>query len=202
MKIGILGGSFDPIHNGHLHMAKCAHDELDLDRVILMPAGHSPNKDESAMSEAAHRLSMCELAAKDYDWLSVSSLEIDSQEKSYTYRTLEKLKKLYPSDKLFFIMGADSFDYFDCWVHPEIIAELSTIVVIPRKNFSADSLNKKISQISKDFLCDVRILNCEMYTISSTELRNDIRSGREVESFLSPQVLDYILKKRLYHGFD
>jgi nicotinate-nucleotide adenylyltransferase len=202
MRIGILGGSFDPVHNGHIHMAKCAHDELQLDQVWLMPAGHSPNKDEKNMTEAAHRLHMCRLAAKAYDWLAVSSLEVDAPEKSYTYRTLQKLHESYPDDEFFFIMGADSFDYLEHWVHPEIIAGLCTILVIPRKDFSSEALKDKAARMKELFPCRIKILNCEMYTISSTQLRSWLESGRVEEGFISPDVLDYIQKKRLYHGFD
>ena len=91
MKIGILGGSFDPIHNGHIHMALAACDKFALDQLWLIPAGHSPNKDEKSMTDAIHRYHMCELAAKADHRLRVSRVEIDSEERSYTYRTLQKI---------------------------------------------------------------------------------------------------------------
>mgnify|MGYP002660683625 CR=1 FL=1 len=81
MNIGILGGSFDPIHNGHLHMAKCAYESYALDQVWLIPAGHSPNKDEHGMTDAKDRFQMCKLAAQPYPWMTVSRLELDSAEK-------------------------------------------------------------------------------------------------------------------------
>ena len=115
MNIGILGGSFDPIHNGHIHMAECAYREFQLEEVWLIPTGHSPNKDEGSMTEAFHRFHMCEIAAGQFPWLQANSLEIESCEKSYTYRTLEKLTKRYPLYHFFFIMGADSLDYFEKW---------------------------------------------------------------------------------------
>ena len=82
MNIGILGGSFDPIHNGHLHMAKCAYESYALDQVWLIPAGHSPNKDEHGMTDAKDRFQMCKLAAQPYPWMTVSRLELDSAERS------------------------------------------------------------------------------------------------------------------------
>ena len=136
MNIGILGGSFDPIHNGHLHMAKCAYESYALYQVWLIPAGHSPNKDEHGMTDAKDRFQMCKLAAQPYPWMTVSRLELDSAERSYTYRTMEKLSEQFPMHRFFFIMGGDSLDYFEQWKQPERIAKLATILVIPRDLFS------------------------------------------------------------------
>lgn len=198
MKIGILGGSFDPIHNGHLHMACCAYEAFSLDQVWLIPAGHSPNKDESAMTPAEDRFQMCALAAKTYDWLYVSRLEIDSNERSYTYRTLQKLKKAHPSDELYFIMGGDSLDYFDTWCHPEIIASLCRILVIPRDQFDVDRMNQKIQELKERFCSDIRIISCRKYPVSSTRLRNELVRGNLPKEELAPQVLAYIHEKHLY----
>ena len=110
MKIGILGGSFDPIHNGHIHMALAACDKFALDQLWLIPAGHSPNKDEKSMTDANHRYHMCELAAKVDHRLRVSRVEIDSEERSYTYRTLQKITEEHPENRFYFIMGGDSLD--------------------------------------------------------------------------------------------
>ena len=91
MKIGILGGSFDPIHNGHLHMAECAYEQYELDEIWLIPNGHAPHKDEDRMADAVHRLNMCQLVAQQYNYMRVNDIEIQSEESSYTYLTLQKL---------------------------------------------------------------------------------------------------------------
>jgi nicotinate-nucleotide adenylyltransferase len=197
MKVGILGGSFDPIHNGHLHMAVCAHQAVPLDQVWLMPAGHSPNKDESRMTDSRHRLRMCELASEPYDWLSVSSLEIDALEKSYTYRTFEKLHEQYPQHQFFFIMGGDSFGYFDQWKHPEIIASYCTILVIPRDQFSVEFLTQKEIELKKLFPCRVSILSCERYPASSTQIRQQLHLGNVTEH-IPAKVFAYIQQNHLY----
>ena len=129
MKIGILGGSFDPIHNGHLHMAKCAYEQYALDEVWLIPNGHAPHKDETQMADATHRLNMCRLVAEKYDFIQVNDIEILSEESSYTYLTLQKLTNRYPEHEFYFIMGADSLDYFDKWRNPQIIALLCKIFI-------------------------------------------------------------------------
>lgn len=198
MKIGILGGSFDPIHNGHLHMAACAKEACSLDQVWLIPAGHSPNKNEEKMTPAEDRLRMCELAAQKYSWLRASSIEIDSPERSYTYRTLQKLKEQFPHEEFFFIMGGDSLDYFDEWCHPEIIASLCKILVIPRDNFDVEQLIRKIQSLKSRFSCDIQIIPCRKYLISSTELRRHLRFGLYSENDIPRDVLSYIHQKHLY----
>lgn len=198
MNIGILGGSFDPIHNGHLHMAVCAHQAFPLDQVWLMPAGHSPNKDETVMTPATERFRMCEIAAQSYDWLYVSSLEINSKERSYTFRTMQKLTADYPMHRFFFLMGGDSLDYFEKWSHPDIIARLSTILVIPRDQFDTSQLKEKIQVLQRHFDCDIRIVPCAEYPISSTEIRKRLYEGQSHEEDFPPGVLAYIRKNQMY----
>lgn len=198
MNIGILGGSFDPIHNGHIHMAECAYREFQLEEVWLIPTGHSPNKDEGSMTEAFHRFHMCEIAAGQFPWLQANSLEIESYEKSYTYRTLEKLTKRYPLYHFFFIMGADSLDYFEKWVHPEIIAQLCTILVIPRNASPASELAAKAKEIESIFPCDIRTVSCSQYPVSSTAVRQNLKNGKYNDYELLPEVFYYIQKNHLY----
>lgn len=198
MKIGILGGSFDPIHMGHLYMAIQAHEAAELDEVWLIPAGHSPNKEEAGMTDAIHRLRMCEITAKPYDWLLVNSLEIDSCERSYTYRTLEKLAQQFPEHQLYFIMGGDSLDYFEDWKKPERIAELCKILVIPRDAFTLSNLNKKVEQLKKLFPCEISLIPCSRYPLSSTEIRKSLFWNHPKADDFPPGVLEYIREYKLY----
>jgi nicotinate-nucleotide adenylyltransferase len=141
---------------------------------------------------------MCELAAKPYDWLTVSTLETDAAERSYTFRTMEKLHELYPADTFFFIMGGDSFEYFDKWMHPERIAALCTILVIPRDRFAVDFLRQKNREIQALFPCQAHSLDCEMYPVSSTQLRAQLREERVDVDLLPDEVLTYIQTMNLY----
>ena len=200
MKTGILGGSFDPIHNGHLHMAKQVLKEYELDKIIFMPAGHSPNKSETEMTAADIRLKMVEIAVDSSKNLEASSLEVDCEERSYTYRTLQKLSEVYPNDDFYFIMGADSLDYFDQWYHPEIICQLATILVVNRDEFSYEDLSNKIGQIKCLFPADIRIVPCEKYDISSHELRERIKRNKNVSDYIPKDVLSYIKEHQLYRG--
>lgn len=198
MKIGILGGSFDPIHNGHLHMAKCAYEAYALDAVWLIPAGHSPNKEEAKMTPAEDRFCMCELAAGAYEWLHVSRLELDSTERSYTYRTMEKLTAAYPMHTFYFIMGGDSLDYFERWKHPERIAQLAEILVIPRDSFTQEALAKKAHALQQQFACNISIVSCARYPMSSTAIRHALAEGTIPEQAFPKNVSDYIRMHHLY----
>lgn len=192
-KIGILGGSFDPIHNGHLHMAKAAYEQYELDEVWLIPNGHAPHKDEDKMTDASHRMAMCELVAKQYDFLKTCDIEITSEEYSYTYLTMQKLTQKYPDYEFYFIMGADSLDYFEKWRNPEIIASLCKILVVNRDEFTMEDLKNEISRINQYFPANIQIVHCKKYDISSTE----IRRGMKLEDVL-PKVREYIFQNHLY----
>lgn len=193
MKIGILGGSFDPIHNGHLYMAKTAYEQYHLDQIWLIPNGHAPHKDEDRMANADHRMAMCELVAAKYEFLKTCDIEIVSEEASYTYLTMQKLTESYPEYEFFFIMGADSLDYFEKWRNPQIIAALCKILVISRDEFSEEDMQEKIARINRLFPADIFVVHCSKYDVSSTE----IRSGKKLDDLL-PEVKEYILEHHLY----
>lgn len=193
MKIGILGGSFDPIHNGHLNMALKSYEQYVLDEVWLIPNGNAPHKDSDKMADATDRLAMCELVAAEYSFLKTCDIEITSKEYSYTYITVTKLQEMYPENEFYFIMGADSLDYFDKWRKPEIIASVCKILVINRDEFSEEDMEEKIRRINCIFPADIKIVHCPKVDVSSTELRAKLDKAD-----LLPSVYDYICSHDLY----
>lgn len=193
MKIGILGGSFDPIHNGHLHMALQSYEQYQLDEVWLIPNGNAPHKDSDKMADASHRLAMCQLVAEEYPFLKACDIEIMSEEYSYTYITVTKLQEMYPEHEFYFIMGADSLDYFEKWRKPEVIASVCKILVINRDEFSEEDMAEKIQRINAVFPADISIVHCSKVDVSSTELRQRLN----VEDVL-PSVYKYICENDLY----
>ena len=204
MKIGILGGSFDPIHNGHIHMAMSAQNSHCLDKVLFIPAGHSPNKDEQKMTDKKHRFNMSKEAINEFNLLNhtdsfiVSDFEIKRDCKSYTYLTLQELKKKYINDDLFFIMGADSLDYFEKWKNPDIISSLVTILVIVRENFSDTAIHNKIEFLKKEYNTNVDLVRCKPYNVSSTLIRERIKSNSNIKGMVPDSVIEYIKKNGLY----
>lgn len=201
-------------------MAMQAHCEYDLEEVWLIPAGHSPNKDEANMAAASDRIAMAELAIgvypddnssgflacnpeilrKQYSYMKVSAIEVNSDEISYTYRTLQKLCDEFPMHTFSFIMGADSLDYFDKWMHPELICERAQILVVNRDQFFEQDLRNKITEIQEIFPADIRIVHCEKYDISSSEIRALIQAGEDYKKYLPADVAAYIQQHHLYQN--
>lgn len=198
MKIGIFGGSFDPIHAGHLYMAEKAVHEFELDRMIFVPAGHSPNKSEYVMTDFYSRYKMCKLAVQDRKNFEVSDIEIKVEDTSYTYLTLEKFKKIYKDDTLYFLLGADSLDYFEKWKNPHLIAKNAIILVVVRENFPIEKINKKIKELKKLFTADIRLLKCSQMDISSSMIRSSIKDNIDASKYLESDVIDYIKQNNLY----
>lgn len=197
-KIGILGGSFDPIHMGHLNIAESARAEFDLDEVWFIPAGHSPNKDEREMTSAEMRAGMTARAIADHAYFKLSRIELNSAGTSYTYLTLTRLKEQYPAVEFYFIMGADSLDYFDSWYHPEIICEKAVILTAVRDDMDAAQVLEKIADIKALFPARIYPLRGGRTDISSTEVRKSIRSGEPLNSMLPLPVWQYIREHGLY----
>ena len=193
LKVGILGGSFDPIHNGHLHMAKTAYEQYHLDEVWLIPNGNAPHKDSDKMASAQDRLAMCQLVAAEYPFLKVCDIEIVSEEYSYTCLTVTRLQKQYPDYEFYFIMGADSLDYFEKWRNPDIIASVCKLLVINRGEFTETDIKNKIKAINEIFPADISIVHCSKTDISSTELRKKL-----IFEDVLPSVYRYICENGLY----
>lgn len=198
-KIGILGGSFDPIHNGHLAIAESAYRDFHLDEVWLIPAGHSPNKDEDKMTSAAVRAEMTALAAQNIPHFKLSTYEIDKEGTSYTYLTLSDFKEQYPDTDFYFIMGADSLDYFDAWRHPEIICQKAIILVAVRDDMDLDDINEKIEHIKMQFHAEIYPLSCKKIDISSSKIRTNLKNGKDIRDMVPQAVADYITEHDLYN---
>lgn len=197
-KIGILGGSFDPIHNGHLAIAESAYKDFNLDEIWLIPAGHSPNKNEEKMTNAVIRAEMTALAVKNIPHFKLSTYEIDKEGTSYTYLTLSDFKEQYPDTCFYFIMGADSLDYFETWKHPEIICLKAIILVAVRDDMDLDDIHKKIEFIKMQFHAEIYPLSCPKIDISSSEIRTKLQMGKGIYDIVPRAVADYIIKHELY----
>ena len=152
-RIGILGGTFNPIHNGHVYIAKQAMEAFSFDELWVMPAGIPPHKRIAGDISPYSRRMLCEAAVADEPKMRVISEEIYKATPSYTYETLQKFHAEFPQDEFYFIIGEDSLDSFAHWVHPEIIASLATIVVAVRNDENRDyhSLEAKARALAKEF---------------------------------------------------
>lgn len=195
-KIGILGGTFDPIHLGHLKLASIALNELSLDEVIFIPSGISYMK--SNVTDSSHRYAMTELAVKDYPSFSVSDIEIKRQKNSYSYETLEELNRIYPDADIIFIVGADSFINLDKWKFPGRILRAASLAVLVRDDVSEDFLSAKAEDYKRIFNAKVFFLHAPQIDISSTNIKKMIKNGESVQDLLAPSVYSYIKEHKLY----
>ena|SRR3989338_7959284 len=189
MQVGILGGTFDPIHNGHLHIAEQAKDTFNLDHVILIPCFHPPHKKPHAT--AVDRFEMVKCAIKNHPTLSVSDLEMRRKGISYTIDTLRSLKKENPDIEFFYIVGADAFSTFQTWREWKTILTLTAIVVVSREH---ELVTIKDAELKKQVL----LMQSKPMLVSATSIRDAVKSGKKHIDGLPACVASYIQEHHLY----
>ena len=198
MKIGIFGGTFDPIHLGHLMVAEEARVLLDLDEVIFIPAGQPWFKSEEYVTDMKHRLAMVECATAANPYFSVSDIETTRSGPTYTVETLKELRKNYScEDRLYFIIGVDSLRELDRWQHPEQLFELAKLVGVYRpghEDFDPESLNV----ITPGASSNVVMLDGPLVEISATDLRHRVATGVSIRYRVPESVEAYIREHGLY----
>lgn len=195
-RIGLFGGSFDPVHKGHIRLALLAKKEFRLDKVIFIPAYKPPHKTQKVLTSPRHRLKMLALAVKKYPALSVSLLEINRKKPVYTYQTLESFAKTCPKCDLFFIAGSDSLADMENWKKPSRILELSRLIVGRRKNSGAGS---SFASLAAKFGHErVFVISGQLPPVSSSDIRKRIKTGRPYRALLPAAVYKHIKKHGLY----
>ena len=197
-RIGILGGTFDPIHNAHLLLGESAREQFNLDRVIFIPnnLAHLPNRTEITPGDV--RYQMVKMAISDNPYFTCSRIEIDKPEGTYTYNTIQELKVMYPGDELYLILGGDSIIGIDTWYKAKDLLTSCTILAAVREDDDLASLDKKKNELKKIYNADIRLLKFNRIDISATEIRQRIRSGRSVRYMLPDEVVEFLCIKGLY----
>lgn len=200
MKIGIMGGTFDPIHNGHLMLGDYACREYFLDEVWFMPNGNPPHKDNASIElSAEERARMVSLAIREYPSFRLEDYEIKRSCVSCSYETMEQLTKLYPKDSFYFIIGADSLFAIETWRSPERLFATCTILAAFRGDKNSRAImNGKIRRLRRKYDADIRLLDTPVMDVSSHELRRWIREGKDVSALLPKTVEAYIDEHQLY----
>lgn len=199
-RIGILGGSFNPIHNAHLKMARDFAEKLGFDKVLIIPTRIPPHKEAGEMASAEHRLAMCRLAAQSSPLFQVSDMEIKRPGPSYTADTLEILKKENPDARFYFLTGADMFLTIQDWRRPEKIFELATICAAPREKSDIFILQNHANRLKLQYgsLFQYQILDIPLMPVSSTGIRGMVHLGKSIDLFVPRQVAGYIREQHLY----
>lgn len=187
MKIGIFGGTFNPVHLGHLILAEETREKLGLDRVIFVPTYLPPHKANGDIIAAGERLKMVRLAIKGNAAFSVSDIEIRRRGRSYTIDTVREFKKRFPRDKLFFITGSDLLNYLGAWKDLADVLKLVTFIVATRPGYALEKIPAYIRTVS------IRAVD-----ISGVEIRKCIREGKSFRYLVPDNVYAYIRKKKFY----
>lgn len=196
-KVGIMGGSFDPIHLGHLVVANEVLNIYKLDEIIFVPTGDPPHK-KGLKAESFHRLLMVNMAVLSNDKFSVSDIEIKNPGKSYTLNTLRELKKLYPDTEFYFITGTDAVIDLPSWHEPEEVLKLCSFIAVSRPGISSEEVKNKINEIQKKYGGTIELLQVPMLQISSTNIRERFALGISAKYLLPQAVEQYIIKNELY----
>lgn len=197
-KIGIMGGTFNPIHNGHLIIAENARVQFGLDQVLFIPAGYPPHKSQKQVVTAYHRCHMISLAIQDNPYFALSRLEVDSVKISYTYLTLQKLQKHYENTELFFILGADSLFDLERWCEIETVLDCCTILAAYRSHQKQEYFTQQIAYLAQKFSCRIFPLHTPNFEVSSGEIRNRIHAGNTIRYLVPAEVEAYIRTQHLY----
>ncbi|MEW6337778.1 MAG: nicotinate-nucleotide adenylyltransferase [Acidobacteriota bacterium] len=214
-RIGAFGGTFDPVHLGHLVPAVRALETFRFERVVFVPAGRPPHKLDEPLTPFTHRFAMLALATQPYARFFVSDVELEGEGPTYTIDTLERLARREPSAQLYFLMGSDSFSQIATWHRWRELAELAHFVVLHRTTVWGDELRARVPESLRERMRTVEpfaevpdpgagerviyLLDHEPFPISATHLRDRLRHGQPIGELVPPEVHRYIVKYRLYH---
>ena len=201
VRIGILGGTFNPIHLQHLKLAECAYRQLELDKILLIPSGVSYLKSGTGVLPADVRYSMCALAVRDIPYIELSDIEIRRKGNSYTCDTIRELVEADPGASYYFITGSDTFLMLDSWRSPEYIFRHCVIAVVARADEAGspdEEILSKIKEYESRFDAEVRILEKVPSDLSSSMIRDAASRGEDISGYVPERVAEYIINNRLY----
>lgn len=185
-KIGIYGGSFNPIHNGHISVARYVLESLKLDKLLIVPVG-KPSHKEFDLEKAEERLKMCELAFQNDERIEILDIEVKEKGISYTYDTLLKIKKIYPNAQIYEIIGEDSSESFEKWKNYKEILKESKLVVLKREGYEQKIYDRNILVVENP-----------NYNYSSTQVRERLKNRESIENLVPLEVMKYIERNGLY----
>lgn len=204
-RIGIMGGTFNPIHNGHLAIAEGAREQFFLEKVLFIPSGVPYMKDLQAVLPIRIRCEMTALAISDNPYFALSDLEISDAEQgknTYTFETLQKLRRMDPEAAYYFILGADSLQDMEHWKNPELIFQNCTILAAVRgaeeETPLQDNLAGQIQYLQEKYQASIAMLKMEAMELSSTQIRRCIKEGKSIQKMVPKAVASYIQDHHLY----
>ncbi len=201
-KVGILGGTFNPVHMAHLIIAEIAQEEAGLDEVLFVPTGCSYLKDASDILPAKDRIRMTGLAIEDNPNFALSTIETDREGNSYTCDTLRELKERYPDNEYYLIVGADNLFTMEEWKDHETVFQNAKILAAVRGSKKYGDMEEKTAELKEKYNADIRLLHVRHVDISSSMIREKIAEGRSIRYMLPEKVREYIIRNHLYEKKD
>lgn len=194
-----MGGTFDPIHYGHLFIAQTALDKLNLDQILFIPTGKPPHKRENTISHGNKRADMINLAIRSNPSFNISTIEIDRDQISYTIDTVRELRQCYSKEtQFYFIMGSDAFEYIETWKEYGKLFKLISFIVMTRQVSKNGLLDEKIKLLEEKYHADITKVEIPFLDISSTDIRRRRADGISIKYLLPESVEGYIVDNRLY----
>jgi nicotinate-nucleotide adenylyltransferase len=198
MRIGIMGGTFDPIHNGHITLAMEAYKQFRLDQIWFMPSGNPPHKPNAVVATNAQRKRMVELAIADFPYMCYNGMEMEREGYIYTADTMAILQEDYPEHSFYFILGADSLFSIEKWHEPCKLLAITHILAACRDSYDDTALLKQISYLQGKYNARIELLKITPIPYSSHEIRQWYQDGVNIMQYIPPQVAAYIKKEGIY----
>lgn len=199
MKIGICGGTFDPVHVGHLAIAELVREEFALDKVLFIPSGKPPHKDLDSVTDPVHRLNMVQCAMSTNPNFEAVSIEIERRGYTYTVDTLKQLHELYPNGtEFYYIIGADVVMDLLKWKNAEEVFTLTSFIALMRPGFNDEEFKTRLTYLKSKYNVNITGFEAPLIEISSTFIRDRIKSGKSVKYFTTEPVERYIKDNKLY----
>jgi nicotinate-nucleotide adenylyltransferase len=196
--LAIMGGTFDPIHNGHLVVAEQVRHSFACDKVLFVPAASPPHKNESTITAVADRLAMTKMAVESNPWFEVSALEIERPGPSYTIDTVREIKKNYQPENLYFITGADAVLEILSWKDVNNLLASCKFIAATRPGYDLSNLQQRLKALPKEYFKNIIPFYVPSLSISSTDIRNRVASGKPIKYLLPESVERYIYDNLLY----
>lgn len=196
--IAILGGTFDPFHSGHLHIAEKCLETCGVEKVIVIPAKVSPFKQGRKMADESDRLEMAKIAVSGIDGIEVSDIEIKKEGVSYTYMTLLALRGMMPGKRHYLIVGSDQFFALESWYKGKSILRDFGVIVARRPGFDDEKHSDTLERYTSLYGTDIRVMDNDLIDVSSTEIKESLRSGGDITGKVPQGVRDYIYEHGLY----
>lgn len=197
-KIGIMGGTFNPIHTGHLILAENAYEQFALDSVLIMPSKNPPHKKQENIVSDIHRSNMISLAIKGNPHFELSTIELEREGTTYTADTLTYLVSNNLDTEYYFIIGADSLFQIDSWKNPEIIFSKATILATTRYHLPDDKINMQIDYLNRKYDTNIHVLNIPNIDLSSELIRERVYNHNTITYYVAREVEQYIYQNKLY----